>query len=117
MPIASDSDGHRREAGALHEHANCEANVLREGLEAPEGPQVAALLLQGHGIAEPAHGREARFVRALARRRVLLFAHGEMEAQLVVQVALEPAAPEERPDPLPDASASLPGGHGLRPSP
>ena len=111
--VAADAErerqhGHRREAGALPEHAGREPRVLPERLEAYESPHVAALLLQGDGVPEPAHGRAPGFVGAQARVPVLLFAHGEMEAQLVVQVALELAGAGRAPSRAATSSGPAP---------
>ena len=117
MPSASDSTATAVKPGLFQSTRAANRASCAEGLEAHEGPHVAALLFQGDGVPEPAHGRVAGFVGAQARGPVLLFAQGEMEAQLVVQVALELAAPEERLRAQPRRVDPLLDRHGLRRSP
>jgi len=61
-----------------------------------ERPHVACLLLHRRHIAEAAARAPVRLVRAPAFVAIVPFAHREMERQLLVEVALEAIAADER---------------------
>ena len=89
-------DGRAREERLLAQPAPGDPDVLRERLERREPPRLAALLLERVEAAEALLRRLTRFLRGQPTRSVLLGAPLEMEAQLLVEVLLQPAAEERR---------------------
>src|SRR6266566_6479347 len=89
-------DGNGGEAGVLAERACAKANVLPEGFERGESPQLAAPLSGKRGVAQLAARGVTRFIGVDAFGAILFFPLGEMKGQLVFQVAVELAAMEER---------------------
>ena len=67
-----------------------------------ERPHVPALLLQGGDVAEAPPGGVLGVGLRDAAVSIVGLAHREVERELVVQVALEPPAAEERGEPMPD---------------
>ena len=95
-PQSKSEDGDQGETCVFCEHARGEANVLPDGLESGESPQLAASLSGEHGVAELAARGVPRFFRVDAFGAILFFPLGEMKGQLVFDVAVELAAMEER---------------------
>ena len=104
--FAADADRQRQhrddgEAGRLAKRADGVAHVLPQRFERMERPHVPALLLQIRDVAEAPPRRIAGVRRRDAVVSIVGLAHREVERELVVQVALEPPAAEERDQPMP----------------
>jgi hypothetical protein len=93
----------RREARILPQHPERIANVLPEVFEPGKGPQFPAGLLKRSAVTKAPSTCVAGLFRIQAPCPQLFFAHREVEAHLVFQVAIQLAPLEERLGPEPDA--------------
>ncbi len=99
--VRADADRERqhrddREARRFAERPQRVAHILRQRLERRERPHVAALLLQIRHVAEPAARGGAGIGRRRAVAAILRLAHRQVKRELVVQIALELPAVNER---------------------
>ena len=84
--------------GARRRRRAASDEVAGERLEAREAEDGAALLAQATRVAEPQPGRASRLVVARPCAARLVRAHLHVEAQLVVQLAVELRPPEQQAD-------------------
>jgi hypothetical protein len=101
-------------AAAANAHQPHREPRLRQGLERVKGPHVAALLLQVGDAAETSSREDARVGGVGALQPVVGLAHREVERELLVQIAVETAAPDDGEQAMPDGrqchmSAGSPG--------
>ena len=80
MPSASDPDGDQRKQRTAPEQPCAIAHILDDGLQGRKRPLLPHLFLHPHRVAEA---------------RALAVAHGQVEGDLIFEVALQlPAAPD-----------------------
>ncbi len=104
---------HGGEAGVAPQAARRVLQVLGEGLEEPHAPRLAALLLDPVDPAEAQGRPPPRLLGGDALALPLLGLELEVEAQLVVQLALHAIAGEEGTQEVAHAGDRA---HGLRPA-
>ncbi len=93
-PNAERQRDHRNqcERAVLRQPPGGEATVAPDAADGRKQPHRPHVLAQPADVAEPADSGRARVGRP--RAGALRFLHGQMKCQFVVEVALEPAAPD-----------------------
>ena len=86
---------HDTEHRRFRQRAGGVTQVLPEGFEGGEGPQLAASFADARGVSELACGR--RMGCGIAA--ILLGAHSQVKRQFLVQIAIQPAAMDQRHEP------------------
>ena len=94
--MASEAARDRGQRRVLPDQPQREGDVLAQGVELPDAPAPAAVVLDDVHPAELEPGPPVRFPRRQAARQVLLGGAFEMEAQLVVEIVLGGVPAEQR---------------------
>ena len=99
--VGADAEGEREygddgEAGIFPQHARAVADVLKENFDGAEGPHIAASLLQQTYVSKPAARGRAAGAGSCALLLEFFLAHGQMEAQFFVEVAVKLPALDQR---------------------
>jgi hypothetical protein len=98
-PERQRDQGNRRESRAAPEQPSAVPKILNHVVDDADAARIPAFLLRLLDAAEPAQRRAARLIRRHAAGDIRLGLPGEVILDLVVEIAVDAAAPEERSQP------------------